>query len=139
MLVSIIFLIIGFCLIKNDLIIGLTLITIGIISIIFTIINLFKKPIINDEILNDFNNSKSILDDRVRLGNKYIFRNKYDKPILISDVKDTKYVEMFNENTTNDISIYLILKNNKQEKLSPLYGPNTREQYEEVNKLLNIK
>ena len=43
------------------------------------------------EVLEDFKNSRSFVDDKVKFGNKYIFQYKCVKPILYEDIASVTY------------------------------------------------
>lgn len=83
----------------------------------------------------DFQNAKSYAEDRLRLGNTYIFRKKLARIITYEDIVKADYYERLdnnNEALRTEYGIHLKLKNNCHEILCELYeGP-----YEEASIIL---
>ena len=147
LIAGIVFIIAGTIVLKQSKITGIVLIILGFILLLSLALqkrnnqtSLTKMEGRMEEVLNDFKQAQIISEDDARIGDIYIFRKKYNDPLLISEIIQADYSEKINsDNSGNDAGIYLKLTNGKEEKLCGIYGPDKKKQGNSIIQLLKEK
>ena len=129
LVVGVLFIGAGLAVLKINKIIGIVLIVLGAIAVFSALM----QPLANDKsvkklqesgeleaILADFEEAEEV-SPRLKIGETYIFRRKYDRLLYVSDVAKAYYVEKFDDQGLTDKAMYLKLKNGREEKLCDIY------------------
>ena len=125
------FLICGYFVLRQSTPIGVALIVLGVLVLIGVLTQgLHSKRVLKrleddgelSGILADFQNAGEVPDD-VRIGQKYIFRARYDEPIRIADITRTELVKKQSLFVGgNELEMYVQLNGWRYEKLCAFHG-----------------
>lgn len=134
LLVSIVFMAVGFFMImQRTYIVGTVLSLLGLAALYggFTAgktdASMLKKLQATgelDAVVGDFRKAQSFVDDKVRFGEKYIYRFKNSQLIAYNDIASVRYCDTLDESSTNNSHVYYVMVGFKGIPAYPLYSVN---------------